>query len=131
MCDEHTARRVSDGISENSAKKTYVAPALRVYGTVGQFTQGTASVGTDFGGGKRRHRSDPALKEAVVHIGTHPLGFGIYLFDYKPEFRDAFGHGRQFGVMADEVAEVVPQAIGRDANGYMTVDYGRLGITAH
>ena len=42
-------------------------------------------------------------KNNVVRIGTHPLGLGLYLFDYKPEYQDRCGQGRQFGVMADEV----------------------------
>ena len=52
------------------------------------------------------------------------LGIGLYLFDYKPEFRDAWGHGRQLGVMADEVEAVMPNAVSVRADGYRTVDYG-------
>ncbi|HYC35093.1 MAG TPA: tail fiber domain-containing protein [Usitatibacter sp.] len=72
--------------------------------------------------------SDRLLKQDWVRIGTHPLGVGIYLFDYKPEFRDRHGHGRQFGVMADEVERVLPAAVTRDADGYRRVDYAMLGI---
>lgn len=47
--------------------------------------------------------SDQRAKENVIRIGTHSLGIGPYLFDYKPEYREQWGLGRQFGVMADEV----------------------------
>ena len=32
------------------------------------------------------------------------------------------------GVMAQEVAEVMPEAVQRGADGYLRVDYGRLGL---
>jgi hypothetical protein len=54
---------------------------------------------------------------------------GLYLFDYKPEFRDTCGHGRQFGVMADEVEQVMPEAVSVHPNGYKMVDYAILGIS--
>ena len=44
----------------------------------------------------------------MFRIGHHPNGFGLYLFDYKVEFQGAWGRGRQFGVMADEVESVMP-----------------------
>ena len=73
--------------------------------------------------GSSRH-----MKEHIAKIGTHPLGFGLYLFDYKSEFLGYAGHGRQFGVMIDEVVGVVPAAIGIDESGYPVVDYSMLGI---
>jgi hypothetical protein len=84
----------------------------------------------------RRRTSDRALKENIVRIGTHPAGFGLYLFDYKPKCRETAGYGRQFGVMADEVEAVLPQAVVMHPNGYKMVDYALLGIdiadkTAH
>ena len=57
------------------------------------------------------------------------MGFGVYLFDYKQEFRLTWGHGRQFGVMADEVKLVSPEAVATHPDGYMTVNYGLLAIT--
>jgi hypothetical protein len=67
-------------------------------------------------------------KENIVRIGDHPLGIGLYLFDYRPEFRDEWGHGRQFGVMADEVETVKPEAVSVHENGFKVVDYALLGI---
>jgi len=73
--------------------------------------------------------SDRAIKQGLARIGEHPLGVGLYLFDYKPGFRDLCGHGRQFGVMADEVETVLPEAVSVHPNGYKMVDYAMLGIS--
>lgn len=61
------------------------------------------------------------MKENIARIGTHPMEFGLYLFDYKPEFKDYAGYERQFSVMIDEVVGVVPAAVGMDLNGYTMV----------
>jgi len=113
------------------AKLDYSTPTLKSYGSVSFLTKGTASVGADggFNNSKKNTQSDRRLKENVARIGEHPLGIGLYLFDYKPEFRDQCGHGRQFGVMADEVETVLPNAVSMHTNGYKMVDYGMLGIT--
>jgi hypothetical protein len=62
--------------------------------------------------------SDRRLKSNIVQIGTHPLGIGIYEYDI-------FGN-RERGVMADEVAKVMPDAIVPHPSGYMMVNYGKL-----
>lgn len=64
--------------------------------------------------------SDPALKDDVVKIGEEPDGLGIYEFDY------IWGGERQTGVMADEVAELRPWALGPEVGGFATVNYGAL-----
>lgn len=63
-----------------------------------------------------------------MRIGTHPLGIGVYLFDYQPEFQQQYGYGRQFGVMVDEVEAVAPQAVSISSIGRKVVDYESLGI---
>jgi hypothetical protein len=62
--------------------------------------------------------SDRRLKSNIERIGTHPLGIGIYEYDI-------FGE-HQIGVMADEVKQVMPEAIINHLSGYMMVDYGML-----
>jgi len=62
--------------------------------------------------------SDRRLKSNIVQIGTHPLGIGIYEYNI-------FGN-RERGVMADEVATVMPDAIVPHESGFMMVNYGKL-----
>jgi len=107
-------------------KATYAKPELKVFGSVRNLTGGSGGNGSD--GGNMNMMSDPRAKENVRRVGTHPAGFGLYLFDYKAEYRDTHGASRQFGVMADEVEAIVPAAVARDASGYARVDYAQLGI---
>jgi hypothetical protein len=62
--------------------------------------------------------SDRRLKSNIVQVGIHPLGIGIYEYDI-------FGN-RERGVMADEVAKVMPDAIVPHQSGFMMVNYGKL-----
>jgi len=118
-------------------KRSYRAPELQVFGSVQMLTGSISGSGTDTGpqGGMTTVNeelmmwmwSDSRCKENIVPVGRHPLGFGLYLYDYLPGFRTA-GQGRQFGVLAQEVEQVRPDAVSLAANGYKRVDYRRLGI---
>lgn len=111
-------------------KQPYTSPLLRVYGAVHQFTQGSMSAGNDGNGGTTANMapSERALKENIVRVGTHPMGIGLYLFDYKPKYKAMAGYGRRFGVMVDEVEAVMPEAVVLHSDGYKKVDYAMLGI---
>lgn len=108
-------------------RKPYAKPALVKYGEVRSLTQAASGTMTEPGGGVRMP-SERRIKEGIVRIGTHPLGIGIFLFDYRAEHRDLFGHGRQFGVMAEDVERVLPEAVGRSSSGFKAVDYAMLGM---
>jgi len=129
---------------EPGARKKYVVPSLVVYGAVGALTQSGSGMWTETDLGwsmgmwngcssqtSRKSCSERRVKENIVRIGDHPLGFGLYLFDYRPAFRAQWGHGRQFGVMIDEVETVMPAAVSMHPDGYRRVDYGMLGIGRH
>ena len=72
------------------------------------------------GGGARR--SDMRLKHDIVLLGRLDDGLGYYRFVYNG------GHTAYVGVMAQEVRTMMPEAVTRDADGYMRVSYDRLGI---
>ena len=128
----------NEGKQYGTPKRCYVSPALVCYGQVRDLTQSGTGAVNEINLGKfgcfpnlkkRPCGSDRRIKENLVRVGDHPLGIGLYLFDYRPEFRDQWGHGRQFGVMADEVETVAPEAVSMHANGYKVVDYAMLGIS--
>jgi len=64
--------------------------------------------------------SDPKAKENIELVGKLDSGLGLYEWDYKADIGIS---GRWRGVMADEVAEVMPWLLGPKINGYMTVRY--------
>lgn len=64
--------------------------------------------------------SDRRAKTNIVKIGELPNSLNVYTFDYID------GPKNQTGVMAQEVAEIMPEALGPIINGYMTVDYDKV-----
>jgi hypothetical protein len=75
--------------------------------------------------------SDRRLKMNVTPLGEwddRGDGLNRYSYFYKPDL--GLPSGRQVGVMADEVAELRPWALGEVRNGYATVNYDALGRAA-
>jgi Protein of unknown function (DUF3300)/Chaperone of endosialidase len=93
----------------------------------GYAPRGHVRVGGRGGGGSRGgrgggRRSDIRLKHDIVLLGRLENGLGFYRFAYN-------GESRQYvGVMAQEVQEVAPSAVTRDREGYLRVDYSKLGV---
>lgn len=64
--------------------------------------------------------SDRRLKTDIRRVGSTDAGLPIYTFRYQ-------GAGPvHMGVMANEVAEMQPQALGPDVGGFATVFYGEV-----
>ncbi|MDD1518814.1 MULTISPECIES: DUF3300 domain-containing protein [Bradyrhizobium] len=75
------------------------------------------------GGGGGGRRSDIALKHDVVLLGHLSNGLGYYRFSY-------IGSGKAYvGVMAQEVEQVMPDAVTRGSDGYLRVHYEKLRLT--
>ena len=72
--------------------------------------------------------SDIRMKENIEKVGKMANGLNVYTYEYKPEFRnDPFaGHGKHIGVMAQEVEEIMPEAVITRLDGYKMVNYGAL-----
>jgi hypothetical protein len=74
-----------------------------------------------FGSGSR-HFSDIRLKRDVVLLGRLADGIALYRYRY-------IGEDRVYvGVMAQQVRNISPDAVMRGNNGYLLVDYERLGL---
>ncbi len=98
----------------------------------GQYSRGT-STGTSSGdsssGGLGKAigfglglLSDERLKKDIVEIGEHE-GLPVYEFRYKWEDEDTVVH---VGVMAQDVAKAMPEALGLPLFDYMRVDYSKI-----
>lgn len=64
--------------------------------------------------------SDRRLKRNIERVGEMSDGLGVYDYDY------IWGGERQTGVMADEVANLRPWALGPEIGGYATVNMAAL-----
>ncbi len=95
------------GITNNAYNQNMQAYQSKMSGLLGL---GTALGGWVF--------SDARLKSNVERVGTHPLGIGVYKYDI-------FGH-RERGVMAHEVADVMPAAVRKNGEFYQ-VNYSMIG----
>jgi hypothetical protein len=71
--------------------------------------------------------SDQSIKENIIKIGRLDNGINIYKFDYRPEYKNTWGHGTHIGVMAQEVEKVIPEAVATHKDGYKLVNYSLLG----
>ena len=71
------------------------------------------------GGGRR---SDITVKHDIMLLGHLANGLGYYRFSYNG------GHRAYVGVMAQEVLQVMPQAVVRDGDGYLRVYYDKIGV---
>jgi hypothetical protein len=78
-------------------------------------TGGGSLIGSAFGASDRR------LKENIKPVGARN-GHSLYEFSYKGE------PDRWIGVMADEVQQIDPAAVVEGDDGYLLVNYGRLGF---
>jgi hypothetical protein len=74
-------------------------------------------------GGGGHHGSDIRLKEDIVPLARLDDGIGLYRFRYKGSDHTAY-----VGVLAQEVMEIFPSAVSLGRNGYLQVDYDRLGL---
>lgn len=75
-------------------------------------------------------KSDRRLKHGIRKIGELADGLGIYTYFYRQDLSEENGfnlpHGLQVGVMADEVEQLRPHALGPTDRGYATVNYQAL-----
>lgn len=70
--------------------------------------------------------SDVNAKENIVKIGTLNNGLNLYTYNYKDGYD--LPEGRQVGVIAQEVEEVMPEAVVAMPNGFKGVNYAMLGV---
>lgn len=72
------------------------------------------------GGGRR---SDIRLKEDIAPLKYLGNGLNLYTFRYRGS-----DHTVYVGVMAQEVQKIDPSAVSYDHQGYLMVDYDRIGL---
>jgi hypothetical protein len=110
------------GISGNNALIGAMGSDYRAeLGQSGGAIAGLAGLGQGLGAMGLKF-SDRRMKENIVHVGETAQSLGLYEFNYIGE------PARFRGVMADEVALVMPEAVVYDDMGFASVNYPMLGI---
>lgn len=71
--------------------------------------------------------SDSRLKDEITPVGKHASGLTLYRWEWNDKAKE-LGCDDQpnVGVLAEEVQDKFPHAVGRDTSGYLTVNYYRL-----
>jgi hypothetical protein len=98
------------------------------YGGIVYLAPGAQRTGTGFmAAGCRRtpwgiNCSDMRLKRDIVQIGRLSNGIGVYRYKYK------WSGQLYVGVLAQEVQRVMPEAVAAGPDGYLRVDYAKLGM---
>lgn len=106
-------RSRSNSVSSSSGSSQGMSVDRSTGGTKGIFGDIASAAGRIYG-------SDIRLKKNIKKVGQLSNGLNLYDFEYKEH------PGIHKGVMAHEVAEIQPEALGPIVNGYATVDYGKI-----
>ena len=67
--------------------------------------------------------SDVRLKENIKEVGTSPIGYKIYEWNYK-----SIPNTRYRGVVAQDVVKINPMAVDIMPNGYLGVFYSKVDV---
>jgi hypothetical protein len=66
--------------------------------------------------------SDERLTRDVQEVASLDSGIKLYRFRYR------WNATEYVGVMAQDIAKLLPDAVSKDADGYLLADYHRLGL---
>ena len=89
-------------------------------GGASPFSQIASAVGT------AASFSDVRLKNEITFVGKLENGIKIYKWKWNEKGKELAGDQVEFGVLAQEVQKIVPEAVKRGPDGYLMVNYGAL-----
>jgi hypothetical protein len=71
--------------------------------------------------------SDKRLKTNIKQVGKLDNGIKLYTWKWTAEAKKIVNNQPEYGVLADEVQEIMPEAVSRGTDGYLRVDYAAVG----
>ena len=71
--------------------------------------------------------SDRRLKTNIKQVGKLDSGIKLYTWKWTAEAKKIVNNQSEYGVIADEVLEIMPEAVQRGTDGYLRVDYAAVG----
>ena len=72
--------------------------------------------------------SDKRLKTNIKQVGKLDNGIKLYTWKWTDEAKKIVNNQPEYGVIADEVQEIMPEAVTRGPDGYLRVDYAAVGV---
>jgi hypothetical protein len=90
---------------------------------------GNRAVYSDASGNLTNSSSDARMKEKIA-----PLGYGLkevealrpVSFNWRANLQSRYGQQREIGLLAQDVRKVVPEVVGENHDGTLSVDYAKL-----
>ena len=99
---------------------TSVGQPTQTEGILGQVGQAASGIGSMLA------LSDIRAKENINKIGQLPSGLGLYSWDWKASAPSDAKNNPTVGVLAQEVMQLIPEAIIQREDGYIAVDYSKV-----
>lgn len=128
---ERTAINQGNQLSSTAANVSNLITgrgASEAAGIVGQTNSESQGVGNVLDIVGSFFSSDRRLKESIKSTGSEN-GFNTYSWSWNELAYSKFGlTGISHGVIADEVEELVPDAVDTDEDGYQSVNYEMIGV---
>ena len=98
----------------------------------GRTTENKGIIGNTFGGtgasagAASLLKSDVRLKENIVKKGQTDSGINLYTWDWTDEAKGLVGDQPGYGVIAQELLSIRPDAVLLGDDGYLRVDYSKV-----
>lgn len=71
--------------------------------------------------------SDIRLKTNIKQVGKLDNGIKLYTWKWTDEAKNIVNNQPEYGVIADEVQHIMPEAVIRGSDGYLRVNYAAIG----
>ena len=142
--EELAQRQMATALQEAEARRIAAsqrAPGMAHLGSSTQMQQTSSGYGSQgFAGGPspfsqiasaaatgaKFAMSDKRLKSKITFVGKLENGIKIYKWKWSEKGKELAGDQVEFGVIAQEVQKIVPEAVKRGPDGYLMVNYGAL-----
>ena len=72
--------------------------------------------------------SDIRLKSDIKLVGKLVNGIKLYTWKWNKKGKELAGNQMEFGVIAQQAMKIVPEAVLQGSDGYLRVNYSRLGV---
>lgn len=102
--------------AEQARKERSAAQRRAIIGAVGSF--GSSAAGA-------LAASDINLKENIERVGVSESGIPIYQFEYIDK---SYGEGRYEGVMAQDIQDIIPEAVTVGEGNLLAVNYSLIDV---